>query len=196
MFVLSQNVEAITPCQEIATAEASFVASDLVFFGHVILTEDIDKVTALGLQPYTIKFTVIESYKGFSNQTITLESDGFYPYLDFVEGSDYLVYAVNNSGTLSPLICSDITKDPNIVYLSKIRALSITVPSVLEQESIEEYDWLEKGQGEAIKLAERQAQLQLLEQWLVPIILVVIIGSSIGLFLRHRRKRTTTTNHS
>lgn len=137
IFLLPQNVEATTPCQVIHGTEWSLWNSDVVFFGHVTSTEDLEnKVAPSGLQPYTIKFTVLESYKGFSNQTITLESDGFFPYSNFVEGNDYLVYAVNYSGVLRPLICSDITKDPNIVHLSKLRAFSITEPSVLAQESI------------------------------------------------------------
>ena len=159
IFLLPQNVEARTPCQVIHGPEISFLYSDVVFFGNVVSAKYFERnptyppgagvvfdetdnklvvkfengTTKPFVHTDTIKFNVKESYKGFSNQTIILISDGYHY---FVEGNNYLVYAVNHSGVFFPSNCFDITKNPNIIHLSKLRAFSITEPSVLAQESI------------------------------------------------------------
>jgi len=63
------------------------------------------------------------------------------------------------------------------------------ISELSEQESIEEFDWLEKGQNEAIKQAEIRDQIDFVEKWIIPIVLISAVSIATALVIKRRKKK-------
>jgi len=127
MFLLPQNVEALTPCMEIDTIETAFERADMVFFGQVTSENisDLKYPSSDEIEIYTIKFNVIESFKGFSNKTISLTENYYSLSLghNFAFGYDDIVFASGTSDSLTQIPCTPYVV-PNTENLDQLRILS------------------------------------------------------------------------
>ena len=112
-------------CEDPITVERSFEDSKVVFLGEVISKKYYLQDEEYGYEDSIVKFKLKESFKGFSNETITLETSEWFWDPTYVEGNDYVVFAIINpqQNVLRPQLCT-ISSIPEEKNLQQLRLLS------------------------------------------------------------------------
>ena len=112
-------------CEDPITVERSFEDSKVVFLGEVISKKYYLQDEEYGYEDSIVKFKLKESFKGFSNETITLETSEWFWDPTYEEGNDYVVFAIINpqQNVLRPQLCT-ISSIPEEKNLQQLRLLS------------------------------------------------------------------------
>ena len=133
-------------CEGPITVERSFEDSKVVFLGEVISKKYYLQDEEYGYEDSIVKFKLKESFKGFSNETITLETSEWFWDPTYEEGNDYVVFAIINpqQNVLSPQLCT-ISIIPEEKNLQQLRLLANPEQTPKETLTLPPKKQIEKG---------------------------------------------------
>lgn len=130
-------------CEGPITVQKSFEDSGVVFFGEVISKKYFLVDKEYGFEDSIVKFKLIESFKGFSNKTMTVETSEWFFDPTYEVGNDYVVFAFGQPGKpLSHQLCTIQSLVSEEEILDELRLLkeSTTCPkAVYMDEKHEKY---------------------------------------------------------
>ena len=110
-------------CEGPITVERSFEDSKVVFLGEVISKKYYLQDEEYGYEDSIVKFKLIESFKGFSNETMTVITAEYFWDPTYEEGNNYVVFASGSEEALYPVLCT-ISIIPEEENLEQLRLLS------------------------------------------------------------------------
>ena len=184
VFILSSSsinneANALSCTRPMPSIEQAFEDSGVVFLGEVISKEYFPaKISKF--EDSIVKFKLIESFKGFSNETMTVKTSEWFYNPIYEVGNDNVVFAFGQPGkALSHKLCTIQSMMPEEKNLEQLRLLS-------EQEPIFDF---EKGLEGAIKLAQERDQMRFLQGVILPIILIAAASIITVLVIRRKRKQ-------
>ncbi len=133
-------------CEGPITVERSFEDSKVVFLGEVISKKYYLQDEEYGYEDSIVKFKLKESFKGFSNETITLETSEWFWDPTYEEGNDYVVFAIINpqQNVLRPQLCT-ISSIPEEKNLQQLRLLANPEQTPKETLTLPPKKQIEKG---------------------------------------------------
>ncbi len=133
-------------CEGPITVERSFEDSKVVFLGEVISKKYYLQDEEYGYEDSIVKFKLKESFKGFSNETITLETSEWFWDPTYEEGNDYVVFAIINpqQNVLRPQSCT-ISSIPEEKNLQQLRLLANPEQTPKETLTLPPKKQIEKG---------------------------------------------------
>ena len=106
-------------CEGPITVPLSFEHSEVVFFGEVISKKYYLVDEEYGFEDSIVKFKLKESFKGFSNETMTVITAEYFFDPTYEEGNNYVVFASDSEEALRPVWCtiSIIPEEENLEQL-------------------------------------------------------------------------------
>ncbi len=111
-------------CEGPITVPSSFEDAEVVFFGEVISKKYYLVDEEYGFEDSIVKFKLKESFKGFSNETMTVITAEYFFDPTYEEGNNYVVFASGSEEALRPVWCT-ISIIPEEKNLEQLRLLSI-----------------------------------------------------------------------
>jgi len=118
----NQNVGHALSCEGPITTQSSYEDSDVVFLGEVISKKYVPS-SIEDFQDSLVKFKVKESFKGISNETLTIQTSEYFWSAIFNEGNEYVVFAYDSDGILGDQLCT-LNSTPDEIDLEQLRKLS------------------------------------------------------------------------